>query len=134
MELLSCMSTFNPYNSFASFDAQKLCRLAEFYLKEFSNNNLSKLELQLHNYIDDMSQDDSFKGLDNIVDLSVKLVETQRHKMYDMVYELLKLVLLLPVATTSVERIFSAMVLVKTKLRNKIGDSLFDDCLVTFIE
>jgi hypothetical protein len=26
------------------------------------------------------------------------------------------------------------MVLVKTKLRNKIGDILLDDCLVTFIE
>ena len=46
--------------------------------------------------------------------------------MYDMVYELLKLVLLLPVATASVERVFSVMVLVKTKLRNKIGDSLLD--------
>jgi hypothetical protein len=45
MELLSCMSAFNPYNSFASFDAQKLRRLAKFYLKEFSNNNLLKLEL-----------------------------------------------------------------------------------------
>ena len=42
--------------------------------------------------------------------------------------------LLLPVATTSVERVFSAMVFAKTKLRNKIGDSLLDDCLVTFIE
>jgi hypothetical protein len=79
MELLSCMSAFNPYNSFASFDVQKLRRLAKFYPKEFSNNNLLKFELQLHNYIDDMSQDDSFKGLDNIVDLSVKLVETQMH-------------------------------------------------------
>jgi hypothetical protein len=54
--------------------------------------------------------------------------------VYDMVYELLKLVLLLPVATTGVERVFSAMVLVKTKLRNKMGDSLLNDCLVTFIE
>ena len=54
--------------------------------------------------------------------------------MYDMVYEFLKLVLLLPVATASVERVFSAMVFVKTKLRNKMGDSLLDDCLVTFIE
>jgi hypothetical protein len=26
------------------------------------------------------------------------------------------------------------MVLVKTKLRNKMGDSLLDDCLVTFME
>ena len=42
--------------------------------------------------------------------------------------------LLLPEATASVERVFSAMVLVKTKLRNKMRDSLLDDCLVTFIE
>jgi len=38
------------------------------------------------------------------------------------------------VATASVERVFSAMVLVKTKSRNKMGDSVLDDCLVTFIE
>ena len=37
-------------------------------------------------------------------------------------------------ATASVERVFSAMVLVKTKSRNKMGDSVLDDCLVTFIE
>ncbi|XP_004986856.1 zinc finger MYM-type protein 1-like [Setaria italica] len=134
MELMSCMAAFNPSNSFESFDAQKLRRLAKFYPKDFSNNNLLRLELQLDNYIDDIRKDDRFKGLDNIVDLSFKLVQTKRHKVYDMVYELLKLVLLLPVATASVERVFSAMVLVKTKLRNKMGDSLLDDCLVTFIE
>ena len=51
-----------------------------------------------------------------------------------MVYLLLKLVLLLPVATASVERVFSALTLVKPKLRNKLGDSLLDDCLVIFFE
>jgi hypothetical protein len=81
-----------------------------------------------------MRQEDSFKGLDNIVDLSIKLVEIKRHKVYDMVYELLKLVLLLLVATASVERVFSAMVFVKIKLRNKMRDSLLGDCLITFIE
>ncbi|XP_066358233.1 uncharacterized protein [Miscanthus floridulus] len=134
MELLSCMSAFSPSNSFASFDARKVRRLAEFYPKDFSNNDLLKLELQLDNYIDDMRQDASFQGLDNIVDLSVKLIETKRHKVYDMVYLLLKLILLLPVATASVERVFSALVIVKTKSRNKIGDTVLDDCLVTFIE
>ena len=82
-----------------------------------------------------MRHDDSFKGLDNIVDLSVKLIKTKRHRVSDMVYELLKLVLPLPVATTSVERVFSVMVIEKTQLRNKMGDSLFDDCrLVILIE
>ena len=81
-----------------------------------------------------MRQNNSFKGLENIVDLSVKLVETKRHKVYDMVYELLKLVLLLHVASTNVEKVFSEMVFVKTKLGNKMEDSLLDDCLVTFTE
>jgi len=134
MDLLSCMSAFSPSNLFASFDAQKVSRLAEFYPKDFSNNDLLKLELQLDNYIDDMRRDDSLKGLDSIVDLSVKLVQTRSHKVYDMGYLLLKLIFLLPVATTRVERVFSALVIMKTKSRNKLGDSILDDCLVTFIE
>ena len=134
MELLSCMSAFNTSNSFASFDAQKVRRLAEFYPNDLKVHDLLKLELQLDNYIDDVRQDDSFKGIENLVDLSVKLVQTNRHTLYDMVYLLLKLVLLLPVATASVERVFSAMALVKTKKRNKLGDGLLDDCLQTFIE
>ena len=75
-----------------------------------------------------------FKGLNNLVDLSVKLVETKRDKVYHWVYLLKELVLLLPVATASVERIFSAMTFIKNKLRNKMGDNLLDDCLMTFIE
>ena len=80
-----------------------------------------------------MKRTKCFQGLDNIVDLLVKLVDTNRHKVYDMVYSLLKLVLLLSVATASVERLFS-IVIVKTKSRNKLGDIVLDDCLQTFIE
>jgi hypothetical protein len=54
MELLSCMSAFNPSDSFASFDAHKVRRLAEFYPKDIPGNYLLKLEMQLDNYIDDM--------------------------------------------------------------------------------
>ena len=93
-----------------------------------------KLELQFYTYIDVMRHDDRFSGLENLVDLSVKLVETNRHNVYDLVYLLLKMVLLLPVATASVESAFSGMNFVKTKRRNKMSDSLLDDCLVAFIE
>ena len=51
-----------------------------------------------------------------------------------MVYNLLKLVLFLLVVTASVERVFSALTFVKIMLRNKMGDSLWNDCLHTFIE
>ena len=81
-----------------------------------------------------MRHDDRFSGLENLVDLSVKLVETNRHNVYDLVYLLLKMVLLLPVATASAERAFSGTDFVKTKRRNKMSDTLLDDCLVTFME
>jgi hypothetical protein len=38
------------------------------------------------------------------------------------------------VATASVERVFSALVIVKSKSRNKLGDTILDDCLLTVIE
>ena len=62
------------------------------------------------------------------------LVETKKNLRYDVVYKLLKLVLILPVATASVERVFSSMNYVKNKLRNRMGDQYLNDCLVTFIE
>jgi len=82
MELLSCMSVFNFSNSFASFYAQKVCRLAEFYPNDIKGHNLIKLESQLDNYIDDVRKNDGFKGLVNFVDLSVKLVQTNRHTLF----------------------------------------------------
>ena len=108
MELLSCMSALNPANSFAAFDAHKVRKLAEFYPEDFSSADLIHLELQLDNYIDDMRKDENFHGLGNLVDLLVKLVQTGRHIVHHLVYLLLKLVLILPVATTNVERAFSA--------------------------
>jgi hypothetical protein len=134
MELLSCMAALNSSNYFASFDAHKVCSLAEFYPSDFSSSNLLRLEMQLDNYIDDMRRADSFQDINNLVDLTVKLIETNRHNVYDLVYLLLKLVLILPVVTTSVERAFSTMIFFKNRLRNRINDSLLDDCLITFIE
>ena len=62
------------------------------------------------------------------------LVSTKRYEQYYVVYKLLKLVLILPVATASVERVFSTMNYVKNKQRNKIGDEYLNNCFVTFIE
>ena len=70
----------------------------------------------------------------NLADLSVKLVQINRYILYDIVYLPLEMVFLLLLATTSVERVFSAIASVKTKKRNKLGDNLLVDCLVIFIE
>ncbi|GKA79384.1 zinc finger MYM-type protein 1-like protein [Tanacetum coccineum] len=79
-------------------------------------------------------KDERFIGLKNVGELSLKLVELKKYTTYDLVYLLIKLVLILPVETASVERTFSAMIYVKNKLRNNIGDQFLNNCLVTYIE
>ncbi|CAK8576116.1 unnamed protein product [Lathyrus sativus] len=51
-----------------------------------------------------------------------------------MVYLLLKLTLLLHVATSTVERSFSAMNFMKNQLRNRMSYEFLNDCLITYIE
>jgi hypothetical protein len=134
IELLICMAALNPLNSFASYDAQKVTRLAKFCPNDISSPDLIRLELQLEIFIDDMIKDVRFECVNHLGELSILLVETKKHVVYDLVYMLLKLILLLPVATTNVERVFSAITLVKNKLKNSMGDDLLNHCLVTFIE
>ena len=48
--------------------------------------------------------------------------------------KLIRLVLTVPVSTAKSEPAFSAMKLVKTRLRNKMGDEFLRDCLIIYIE
>jgi len=75
-----------------------------------------------------------FASLKGISDLSKKLVATKRHITYSLVYRLLKLAMILLVATAIVKRAFSAMKIVKSRLRNQMGDEFLNDCFVTYIE
>jgi hypothetical protein len=81
-----------------------------------------------------MRRDERFRKVKNLIELSVMLVQTKKSIKHDIVYKLLKLVLVLLVATATVERVFSSMNYVKKKLRNKMRDQYLNDCLVTFIE
>ncbi|XP_074299733.1 uncharacterized protein LOC141630889 [Silene latifolia] len=133
-ELLVCMSFFNPQNRFASFDTKKLLELAEFYPCEFSRKDLLYFEYQLDTFKYDVQNDDRFWNLKTLNELSMKLVETMKNLTHSKVYMLLKLVLVLPVATATVERAFSAMSFIKNRLRNSMGDQYLNDYLVTFLE
>ena len=75
-----------------------------------------------------------FLDLKGISDLAQKMVETKKDIRYPLVYRLLTLALILPVATTTVERAFSAMKIVKNRLCNRMGDQWMHDTLVVYIE
>jgi hypothetical protein len=62
------------------------------------------------------------------------MVETERHNVFPLVYRIIQLTLLLLVATASVERVFSAMKIIKTELRNRIANEWLNDLMVCYIE
>jgi hypothetical protein len=62
------------------------------------------------------------------------MVKTGMHNSYKLVYRLVELTLILPVVTTSVERIFSAMSIIKTNLRNKMSDEWLNDMMICYCE
>jgi hypothetical protein len=95
---------------------------------------LRDLSHELGLYISDARDDDRFSNLQTIVELSQKMVETRKHDRYPMVSKLLKLVLVLPVSTATVESCFSAMKIVNTYLRNRIGDKYMSNSLICYVE
>ncbi|XP_039789569.1 zinc finger MYM-type protein 1-like isoform X1 [Panicum virgatum] len=133
-ELLRCMAAFNPANSFSAFDIEKLVKLARFYPDDFDLEEINQLRFQLRLYIANVRNDENFKNLKSLAELSMMIVKRDMVSRYGIVYKLLKLVLVLPVATASVERIFSAMNTIKNKLRSKMGQNFLNNCLTTFIE
>ncbi|KAG4924534.1 hypothetical protein JHK87_050074 [Glycine soja] len=83
-ELLQCVSCLSPSSSFEAFDVKKLLRMVELYPNDFVD--VSEVVL---------------KGLS---DLCAKLVETKKCNTFDIVYRLLKLALVLSVATPSMKQ------------------------------
>jgi len=90
--LLICMAALNPSNSFASFDAKKILKLATYYPNDFSSSDLRTLKIQLGTYIEDVKMDNRFQGLTTLGELSNKPVGTNKHEYYGLVYLVLKLV------------------------------------------
>ncbi|KAK4281841.1 hypothetical protein QN277_013289 [Acacia crassicarpa] len=135
IKLLECLSCLNPRDSFANFNKEKLIEFARFYPLEFDElANIPFLSSSLSNFIVDVRIDSDFGNLQTISDLALKMVEKGKDIVYPLVYLLIKLALVLPVATASVEWVFSAMTIVKDKLRNRMSDDWFNSCMLTYVE
>jgi hypothetical protein len=133
-KLLLCVACLNPSDSFSAFNKEKLICLALFYPSEFSIVDLVVLSDQLDTYIIDRCGGDEFSGIKGIASLVEKMIKTKKNLIFPLVYMLIKLSLLLPVATAVVERVFSATHIVKSRLRNRMGDKWMNDSLVVYIE
>ncbi|KAK1562415.1 hypothetical protein Q3G72_011485 [Acer saccharum] len=133
-ELLLCIACLSLMDQFYAFDKHKLIQLDQFYLRDYSPLKLLALEDQLENYITKMRSIIEFSELNGLTELAQKMVEKKKDKVFPLVYLLLTLALLLPVATTTVERVFSAINIVNTDLRNRMGDEWLNDSLLAYVE
>jgi len=133
-ELLTCFACLDPRDSFSNFDVNKLARLTDIYLDDFSFDDRKRIRDQLQTFIIHVRRVEAFRACYDLASLAMKMVELKRHEIFPLVYRLIELALLLPVATASVERAFSAMKIIKTELRNKMSDGWLNDLMVVYIE
>ncbi|XP_016501705.1 uncharacterized protein LOC107820009 [Nicotiana tabacum] len=106
-DLLHGVGCLNPIDSFSSFDIKKIMKMVELYPDDFDEFQMSAFENPLASYIINVCDfDERFSNLNGLSDLSKRLVKTKKHSVYPLVFLLVKLALLLPVATATVERAF----------------------------
>ncbi|XP_008239212.2 PREDICTED: uncharacterized protein LOC103337827 [Prunus mume] len=125
-ELLNCLACLSPKDSFVAFDKPRLLRLAQFYPQDFSDEDRLVLEDQLKIYIHYVRSSSDFSQLEGIGDLAKQMVETRIYQVFNYVYLLITLSLVLPVATASVERAFSVMNIVKGPTYEQNGRSMVE--------
>ncbi|CAL8162116.1 unnamed protein product [Prunus armeniaca] len=134
-ELLIMGSALDPREVNKSFRIDDICQLVDkFYPQDFEDHEKIGLRRQLQHFESDVVRLPEFKNLSTISDLSQWMVTTRRSTTYPLVYRVVVLVLTLPISTATAERSFSAMRIVKTRLRNKMEDEFLTDSLIMYIE
>ena len=88
----------------------------------------------MQNYELDILKHPEFQKLSTISELCQLLIKTRKSIVYPLIDKLICLVLTLPVSTATTEHAFSAMKIVKTRLRNRMEDDFLASNLITYIE
>jgi len=132
--LLLGVACLNPTDSFSNFDKDKILRMARLYPDDFDDLAIEALDCELDTFIGNVHDDVRLANMTGLAEFSRKLVQTKKHLSFPHLHLLLKLALILPVSTATVERVFSAMKFIKTKLRNRISDEFLNDTVITYFE
>ena len=75
-----------------------------------------------------------FQNMSTISELCKGLKISGKSKIYFLIDRLVRLVLTLPVSIATTERAFSAIKLLKTRLRNRMEDKLSTNNMIVYIE
>nr|KYP70421.1 hypothetical protein KK1_009638 [Cajanus cajan] len=135
MELLTLSMTLVPKDAYKAFNIEDICTLVDkYYPMDFSEQEKINLHFQLQHFIVDARQDSNLKNLSTMQELCTCLATTKKSEVYYLIDRLLRLIMTLPVSTATTERSFSAMKIIKTRLRNKMEADFLADSMIVYIE
>ncbi|XP_015953224.1 uncharacterized protein LOC107477682 [Arachis duranensis] len=135
VELLTLSSTLDPRDNYKFFSVNKVCELVErFYSDDFSDQEKFHIRMQVQHYELDVPNHVELTNLCTISELCQGLTKIGKSLTYLLIDRLIRLVLTLPVSIATAERSFSAINIVKNRLRNKMEDELLANCLLIYIE
>ncbi|XP_058757218.1 uncharacterized protein LOC131630469 [Vicia villosa] len=135
IDLLTLSCALSPKDNYKAFNFDTICTLVEkYYPMDFNEQERINLQFQLRHFIIDARQATSLKNLSTIQDLCSSLVATRKNEIYYLIDRLLRLVMTLPVSTATTERSFSAMKIIKTRLRSKMEADFLGDSMMIHIE
>lgn len=135
MELLILSNSLIPKDNYKAFDIDNICALVDkFYPLDFSEQEKINLRNHLHYFHLDAVNHPGLNKLSTMSELCEALNTTGKADTHYLVDRLIRLILTLPVSTATTERSFSAMKLIKTRLRNKMEDDFLADSMMLYIE
>ncbi|XP_058755986.1 uncharacterized protein LOC131629208 [Vicia villosa] len=135
IDLLTLSCALSPKDNYKAFNFDTICTLVEkYYPMDFNEQERINLQFQLRHFIIDARQATSLKNLSTIQDLCSSMVATRKNEIYYLIDRLPRLVMTLPVSTATTERSFSAMKIIKTRLRSKMEANFLGDSMMIHIE
>jgi hypothetical protein len=120
-ELLVCFSCLDPRDTLSKFNVDKLVRIVDIYHDDFSFDDRKTIKDQLQAFIIHVRRLEDFKVYYDLASVSKTMVRLETHIVFLLVYCLIELALLLPVAMVCyIEReIFKGIDLKKLKTHSK---------------
>ncbi|XP_019460090.1 PREDICTED: zinc finger MYM-type protein 1-like [Lupinus angustifolius] len=135
MELLTLSTSLDPKDVYKIFNIDNICILVQkFYPMDFNEHEKVNLRYQLQHIILDAVSYSDLENLSTISELGAALTKTGNVNAYYLLDRVIRLIFTLPVSTATTERSFSAIKIIKTRLRSKMEDEFLVDNMVIYID
>jgi hypothetical protein len=98
--LLVSFACLDLRENFARFDVEKIARITEIYDQDFSIRDRDNVREELETFLVHVSRVDDFKSYHDLGSLATPMIANKKHILFPLVYRIIELALILPVATS----------------------------------